>query len=91
MHNSDILSDIDLQGLLEHHLSSKNLATLAVHNYPEFNNVIVDEEGFLRGVGAGFKPVLTNGGKLAFTGIAVYAPEFLNFFLTVFRVLWMRG
>jgi len=79
VHNSDIISDIDLQGLLEHHLSSKNLVTLAVHNYPEFNNVIVDEEGFLRGVGAGLNPALTNVGKLAFTGIAVYEPEFLQF------------
>ena len=79
VHNSDILSDIDLMGLVEHHLSSKNLVTLAVHNYPEFNNVIVDEDGFLRGVGAGLKPTLTNGRKLAFTGIAVYEPEFLQF------------
>lgn len=51
VHNSDILSDIDLEKLLESHLFSNNLVTLAVHDYPEFNNLIIDEEGFLKGVG----------------------------------------
>jgi NDP-sugar pyrophosphorylase family protein/aminoglycoside/choline kinase family phosphotransferase len=47
VHNSDIVSDIDLGKLLEFHLSSNNLLTLAVHDYPEFNNLMLDEEGFL--------------------------------------------
>src|SRR4030065_2307500 len=47
IHNSDIVSDIDLGKLLEFHFSSDNLATLAVHNYPQFNNLISDKEGFL--------------------------------------------
>jgi NDP-sugar pyrophosphorylase family protein/aminoglycoside/choline kinase family phosphotransferase len=78
VHNSDILSDIDLHGLLEHHLSSKNIVTLAVHDYPEFNHVIVDNKEFVKDVGTGLKPV-PDGQILAFTGIAVYEPEFLNF------------
>ncbi len=79
VHNSDILSDINLQELLERHLSSENLVTLAVHDYPEFNNVVLDENGFLAGIGTGFKPVPENGAIAAFTGIAVYEPEFLKF------------
>jgi len=79
VHNSDILSDISLEKLLEHHLKSNNLATLAVHDYPRFNNVVVDENGFLKHVGAGFKPVPADEQRLAFTGIAVYEPEFLQF------------
>ena len=47
VHNSDIVSDIDLGKLLEFHFSSDNLVTLAVHNYPQFNNLISDKEGFL--------------------------------------------
>src|SRR4030042_4593141 len=39
VHNSDIISTIDLKKLLEFHISSGNLATLAVHNYPEFNRL----------------------------------------------------
>jgi NDP-sugar pyrophosphorylase family protein/aminoglycoside/choline kinase family phosphotransferase len=79
VHNSDILSDINLEDLLEHHLKSNNLATLAVHDYPEFNNVVIDGNGFLKNVGAGFKPAPANEQLLAFTGIAFYEPEFLQF------------
>ncbi|MBI5098131.1 MAG: phosphotransferase [Nitrospirae bacterium] len=79
VHNSDILSDISLEKLLERHLKSNNLATLAVHDYPRFNNVVVDENGFFKHVGTGFKPAPTGGQRSAFTGIAVYEPEFLQF------------
>jgi NDP-sugar pyrophosphorylase family protein/aminoglycoside/choline kinase family phosphotransferase len=85
VHNSDIVSDIDLKTLLDRHLSSQNLVTLAVHDYPEFNKLEIDENGFLMS----FSPSL--GGKrlggggtkskrfVAFTGIAAYSPEFLRF------------
>lgn len=80
VHNSDILSDMDLHKLLEHHLSSGNLVTLAVHDYPKFNNVIIDEKGFLQGIEKPSRPSIGRGGRaLAFTGIAVYGPEFLKF------------
>jgi len=79
VHNSDILSDISLEKLLERHLKSDDLATLAVHDYPRFNNVVVDENGFLKHVGTGFKPDPADEQRLAFTGIAVYKPEFLQF------------
>lgn len=94
VHNSDIVSDIDLAKLVESHVSSGNLVTLAVHDFPEFNNLATDEKGFLRGVGNGYslqtgtvnpirkqgRGVFSNGVKwLAFTGIAVYEPEFLKF------------
>src|SRR4030042_3093596 len=50
VHNSDIVSDINLEKLLNFHLSSDNLVTLAVHDYPQFNNLAVDEQQLLRGV-----------------------------------------
>src|SRR4030043_316708 len=96
VHNSDIVSDINLEKLLNFHLSSDNLVTLAAHDYPKFNTLIVDKEGYLidikktpphptpppstppspggRGQGGGGVNKL-----LAFTGIAVYSPEFLKF------------
>ncbi|MFA4919137.1 MAG: phosphotransferase [Thermodesulfovibrionales bacterium] len=80
VHNSDIYSDIDLERLIEFHLSSRNLATLAVHNYPEFNNLIIDDNGYLSEIGTMcslFCP--PSSSLLAFTGIAVYHPEFLQF------------
>src|SRR4030066_683921 len=105
IHNSDIVSDIDLGKLLEFHFSSDNLVTLAVHDYPEFNKLEIDERGFFRRIGTGHphptpppsmgrankETSLAPGGGgpggggtatfryLAFTGIAVYSPEFLRF------------
>ncbi len=85
VHNADILSDINLNNLLEHHLSSKNLITLAVHDFPKFNNVVIDEKGFLKGLDSPVKPendeltATSSKKRIAFTGIAVYEPEFLKF------------
>lgn len=80
VHNSDIISDIDLEKLVAFHRSSENLVTLAVHDYPEFNNLAVNEKGFLRGIFHHPNPPTSPSHKsLAFTGIAVYAPEFLKF------------
>jgi len=82
IHNSDILTDIDLGKLVEHHLSSGNLATLAVHDYPEFNKLLIDENGFLMEAEKENPPStgerITTHKRAAFTGIAVYRPEFLN-------------
>jgi aminoglycoside/choline kinase family phosphotransferase len=78
VHNSDIVSDIDLEKLIEFHLSSDNLVTLAVHDYPKFNKLELDEKGFLRDIGTGH-PHPAKLKYLAFTGIAVYSPDFLRF------------
>ncbi len=77
VHNSDILTDMDLEDLLEAHLSSGNIATLAVHDHPEFNRLAVDGEGLLRGIGwAGRSETVEH---VAFTGVALYEPRFLRF------------
>ncbi len=79
VHNADIISGIDLGALLQEHLSSGNTVTLAVHDYPEINNVWIDPKGRVRHVrkqppdsGMGLRPV-------TYTGIAVYSPGFLRF------------
>jgi NDP-sugar pyrophosphorylase family protein len=79
VHNSDILSDIDLGKLTDFHLSTNNLVTIAVHDYPEFNKLIIDERGFLKGFEKTNTIRAENLKLLAFTGIAVYQPEFLKF------------
>lgn len=76
VHNSDILSDIDLEQLRAHHLSSGNLVTLAIHNFPKFNNLIVDTRGLLKGLSSECVSDVLE--RRAFTGIAVYEPEFLQ-------------
>lgn len=77
VHNSDIISDIDLAALVRRHETSGNVATLAVHNYSQFNNVWIDRQGALRHIGIQQEdPVLC---KIAFMGIAVYSPAFLAY------------
>lgn len=79
VHNSDILSDIDLGKLTDFHLFTNNLVTIAVHDYAEFNKLVIDEKGFLKGFEQSNSIRAENTKFLAFTGIAVYQPEFLKF------------
>jgi len=94
VHNSDIVSDIDLGKLFEFHSSSSNIVTLAVHDYPEFNTLIIDKKQSFRGIGKA-DSIPSRGMKiLAFTGIAVYSPEFLRFLPTRFSSIvdaWMKA
>jgi NDP-sugar pyrophosphorylase family protein/aminoglycoside/choline kinase family phosphotransferase len=77
VHNSDILSNVSLETLIDRHFSQGNAVTLAVHGYHKFNNVWLDEQGELRFVGK-----KDDGEKglrnVSFTGIAVYSPGFLG-------------
>jgi len=77
VHNSDISSNIGLNILIEKHISEGNIATLAVHNHQEFNNVWIDKRGRLLAIGNA-QPDRRGAHRLAFTGIAVYSPEFLD-------------
>ena len=79
VHNSDIISDINIETLIESHLSSGNILTLAVHNYPKYNNVCIDNDGNLIEIGNSKSLIKKNLLLVAFTGIAVYSPEFLDF------------
>ena len=78
VHNSDILSDINLDMMVRDHFSSGNTVTLAVHNHQKFNNVWIDKKGRVKFI----RKAAPEGKELhsvAFTGIAVYSPEFLDY------------
>jgi NDP-sugar pyrophosphorylase family protein len=79
VHNSDILSEIDLEILIRSHRSSGSLATLAVHDFPRFNRLVVDRDGSLKGFMKAAGPSQGQARLAAFTGIAAYSPEFLEF------------
>ncbi|HEX9021302.1 MAG TPA: phosphotransferase [Nitrospirota bacterium] len=82
VHNSDILLDIDFSRLIEEHISSGNLATLACHRLPRLSNVVIDKNGQLLDVEnpGESKPDPSNAAdKTAYTGIAIYSPEILKF------------
>lgn len=82
VHNSDIVSDIDFSVLIETHLSNGNIATLATHDYPKYNNVFIDDKGSVidvKGLGMSIHDLDPSRRRVAYTGIAVYSPEFLRF------------
>jgi len=58
---------------------SGNIVTLAVHDCEKFNNLLIDSAGILRTVGKSEIAGDPRLCKIAFTGIAVYSPEFLGF------------
>ena len=78
VHNADILSDISLETLVEEHFSSGNTVTLAVHDHEKFNNLWIDSSGMLKKVGKGGREPSAGLCKIAFTGIAIYSPDFLD-------------
>lgn len=69
--NGDLYHQIDLEWVYHQHLLSKNDVTLALHDFPRFNQVEV--EGMLVVRFASTRP-----GCLAFTGIHVVDPEAID-------------
>jgi NDP-sugar pyrophosphorylase family protein len=83
VHNVDVLSAIDLNRMVEFHQANGALATLAVQRRATARPLLFDEQGRLRGRGAGAdveanaKPLGESGGfePLAFAGIHVFSPR----------------
>lgn len=82
VHNADVLSDIDLQDLIQQYLSAKPLATLSVSPRTSSRLLYFDSEFKLKGWGntksgetkpAGFSP-LPFYRALAFSGIQIVNP-----------------
>lgn len=79
LHNVDVLSDIDLAGLLRFHLEVGALATLAVQGRPGSRQLLFDRDGLLRGrespEGVEWAKGQVSGvERVAFTGIHVIDP-----------------
>jgi NDP-sugar pyrophosphorylase family protein len=79
LHNVDVLSEIDLDGLLGFHQKVGGLATLAVQRRPGARQLLFDREGQLAGrespEGVEWaKGPVENAERLAFTGIHVIDP-----------------
>jgi NDP-sugar pyrophosphorylase family protein/aminoglycoside/choline kinase family phosphotransferase len=82
VHNSDILLDIDFARLIEQHLASGNTATLVCHRLPRLSNVVVDGDGQVVDVenpGASRPDPERIADKVAYTGVAVYSPDILEY------------
>ncbi len=71
--NADVICSIDLKKLYQAHVQQKVMATLALHDCPQFNKIQVDEDGFIKGFAS-------DSSGLAFTGIQVLSPRIFKFF-----------
>ncbi len=74
--NADILTDLDLAEIFRSH-DEAALATLVLHDCPQFNNVWVDRDGLVAGVGA--RPSNHFGPPLAYTGVQVVSRRMLEY------------
>ena len=82
IHNSDILTNLDLKPAIDFHRKKHSIVTLILHDYKIFNNItisanckILDINNTLN-IGTDLNPAST---KLAFTGVAIMSPEIFNF------------
>jgi len=78
--NVDIISNVDLTALYERHRLSGAEVSLLLHDWPEFNNVAVNEEGSVLGFGPAAEAIQRGGNGvrlLAFTGIHFINPSAL--------------
>ncbi len=74
--NGDIVHNIDLNRLYDAHIRSANQVTLAMHDYPRFNSVVVAGDRVVS-----FRSEKRKGQRkenLAFTGIHVVSPEIIR-------------
>jgi NDP-sugar pyrophosphorylase family protein len=67
--NGDILTDIDLGLAIESHKDSGSLATLILHEYAPFNQVLINGAKYVTDISDKAMP-----GRLAFTGIHILEP-----------------
>ncbi len=70
--NCDILTDIDLDPIYEHHCRSKAMATLVLHDCEPYNQVQLDGHGAIVDIAGRASP-----GRWAFTGIHIIEPQLL--------------
>lgn len=84
LHNVDVISSIDLGGMIQAHKANKSLATLAVQKRESSRQLLFDERGQLCGRRAGRdrEPEIVRAAPnlqpLAFSGIHVISPRLLK-------------
>ena len=87
VHNVDVLSDINLNSLMDHHLVSKSLATLAVRNRKSSRKLLFNKENILCGwmnEKSGEKIIVRSDDNslipYSFSGIQIIDPAIFKYF-----------
>jgi NDP-sugar pyrophosphorylase family protein len=84
LHNADILSDLPLRRMYEAHRAAAPLATLAVMERATSRHLLFDDLGLLgrtderKGVAIRAREAVGEVRRLAFAGVHVVSPEFLD-------------
>lgn len=85
LYNVDVITGLDLNALYDFHLAGQGLATLAVHDHPDYRVFLADNKGLVKGwrnkktheeIITGNPGILT---EKAFTGIHVADPAIFKF------------
>jgi len=86
LYNADIITDLDISLLLDHHKKNGSLATLAVRNREGLRYLLVNQEGLLRGWcnKATGERILTGGAdeklsEIAFSSLHIIEPDIFKF------------
>jgi mannose-1-phosphate guanylyltransferase len=74
--NGDIVTDLDLAAIYRRH-RPEAITTLVLHDFPPFNNVWIDVQGKLAGIGD--RPAAAAGPPLAYTGVQVVGKKMLDY------------
>ncbi|MBI4795746.1 MAG: NDP-sugar synthase [Deltaproteobacteria bacterium] len=74
--NGDIVTDLDLAAIYRSH-RQEAITTLVLHDFPPFNNVWIDAQGKLAGIGA--PPAAAVGPPLAYTGVQMVGRKMLDY------------
>ena len=80
--NSDIVTDVDYREIYDQHRGSNVPVSLLMHDYEEFNTVMVDNNNFITGFDTGVIPPNSTDNqtaRMAFTGVQVIEPLFLDY------------
>lgn len=75
LHNVDVISNIDLAGMVRFHSDREALATLAVQKRPTTRPLLFDRDGWFRGRAATEPDHAPDAEALAFSGIHVISPR----------------
>jgi NDP-sugar pyrophosphorylase family protein len=78
VHNGDVLSNIDLEKLMDTYRIQQPLCAMVLHDHPQYNNVSIDEEGNIADIRATLKPAKAVK-RLAYTGISFMDSGFLRY------------
>jgi len=86
LYNADIITDLDISLLVNHHIKNRCLATLAVRNRIGLRYLLVNSEGLLRGwynKSTGERIITGNSdeilSEIAFSSIHIIEPEIFNY------------